>query len=289
MRIFALELNNDIKGIEIRKQYIENLISKLPSPDLVVLPELAMCSYIANQEIWQYADSCGKDTKSWAMQMAAKYNTYIGVGYLDRENRDYYNRYLVAGKDDVYGVISKSEGESAVFKRGYFDNIIKTPFGNVAVGICYDSRRKHLYDNIKDVELSMILFPHGCPADPKKPDEEQTTIDYFCGCYEDAFSVPVVYVNSVGKLEDMPGVMGKMMKKQGFTMNGKSKIYSRNSEPIYCESNAIIGANIIILPQKRIKEIHFHGEDIIRGNWFFRTFVLIPDTKKQLKSYEENR
>ena len=45
MRIFALELDNDIKGIERRKAYIEGLIEKLPKPDIVVLPELAICSY----------------------------------------------------------------------------------------------------------------------------------------------------------------------------------------------------------------------------------------------------
>ena len=38
MRIFALELDNDIKGIERRKAYIEGLIEKLPKPDIVVLP-----------------------------------------------------------------------------------------------------------------------------------------------------------------------------------------------------------------------------------------------------------
>ena len=30
MRIFALELNNDIKGIKQRDQYVEELISELP-------------------------------------------------------------------------------------------------------------------------------------------------------------------------------------------------------------------------------------------------------------------
>lgn len=65
MRVFILELNNDIKGIQQRKEYIESLIAKLPSPDFVVLPELALCSYMASQEIWQYADECGKDTSAW--------------------------------------------------------------------------------------------------------------------------------------------------------------------------------------------------------------------------------
>ncbi len=45
VRIFALELNNDIKGIERRKAYIETLIKQFPTPDLVVLPELALPKY----------------------------------------------------------------------------------------------------------------------------------------------------------------------------------------------------------------------------------------------------
>lgn len=108
MRVFTLELNNDIKGIGQRKEYIKSLIAKLPSPDLVALPELALCSYMANQQIWQYAD-----------------------------------------ESKVYGAVTKSEGESAVFKRGFYDSIINTP---------------------------------------------------------------VVYVNSKGRLEYMPGKMGQMMK-----------------------------------------------------------------------------
>lgn len=57
MRIFAIELNNDIKGISQRKHYIESILSKLQKPDMVVFPELALCSYMACQEIWKYADN----------------------------------------------------------------------------------------------------------------------------------------------------------------------------------------------------------------------------------------
>ena len=53
MRLFALELNNDIKGLNARKKYIESIIAKLDHPDFVVLPELALCSYMASQELWK--------------------------------------------------------------------------------------------------------------------------------------------------------------------------------------------------------------------------------------------
>ena len=289
MRIFAIELNNDIKGIEGRKTYIEDLISKLDRPDLVVLPELALCSYMASQKIWKYADDQGRETGEWTVSMAKKYGTFIGNGYLDKENGDYYNRYMIAGPEGVCGYVSKSEGESAVFKQGDFPSVINTPFGKVGVAICYDSRRKHFYDNVKDEELSLILFPHGAPADPKKPDEEHRENDQRCMMYVDAFSVPVVYVNSKGSLEYMPGMMGAMMKKHGFRMNGMSRIYAYDEKPIETNIPEALAAEIDIHPEKRKREIHFYEKDILPGNWLFKHLILRPDTKAGIRSYERNR
>ncbi|TYQ16749.1 UNVERIFIED_CONTAM: hypothetical protein Cloal_3317 [Acetivibrio alkalicellulosi] len=77
MRIYTLELNNDIKGIAKRKSYIESLIAKLHSPDLIVLPELSLCSYMGSEIIWNYADENSLTTSEWAMNISKKYNTYI--------------------------------------------------------------------------------------------------------------------------------------------------------------------------------------------------------------------
>ncbi|MBP1535930.1 MAG: carbon-nitrogen hydrolase family protein [Ruminococcus sp.] len=287
MRIFALELDNDIKGIDKRKAYIEGLIAKLDRPQLVVLPELALCSYMASPKIWQYADNCGRDTSAWAAAMAEKYGTYIGVGYLDKENGDYYNRYMIAGAEGVCGTVSKSEGESAVFKRGDFPSVINTPFGKVGVGICFDSRRRHFYDNVKDEELSLILFPHGAPADPKAPDKEHKENDTRCMMYANAFDVPVVYVNSKGSLEYMPGKMGRMMEHNGFRMNGMSRIYYIHGKDIPAAIPEAFGADTDISPKHRKGEIRFYGQDILKGNFLFRHLILSPDTKAGIKAYEK--
>ena len=288
MRVFALELNNDLKGIPQRKEYIESLIRQLPSPELVVLPELALCSYMASQEIWKYADNCSRDTADWAAQTARRYHTYLGVGYLDKEDGDYYNRFLIAGPEGIYGTVSKSEGESAVFRRGNFGSVISTPFGKVGVAICYDSRRRHFYENVKGEELSQILFPHGAPADPKQPEKEHLENDKRCMLYVDAFGVPVVYVNSTGSLETMPGIMGTMMKKHGFRMNGMSRIYAHSSKPIETAISEAVGAEIELHPGKCMKEIRFYGKDILPGNWLFKHLILKPDTKAGIRSYEAN-
>ena len=80
MRIYTLELDNEIKEVNKRIAYIESLIAKIEKPDLIVLPELALTSYIGNDKIWDYADKDGVFTYAWAIAMANKYNTYIAVG-----------------------------------------------------------------------------------------------------------------------------------------------------------------------------------------------------------------
>lgn len=106
MRIFAMELNNDIKGIPQRKVYIENVIASLESPDIILLPEMAICSYMASQEVWKYADDCGKATSAWAKEMAQKYRTYIGVGYLENDliKGNYLFRKLILEPDVKAGI-----------------------------------------------------------------------------------------------------------------------------------------------------------------------------------------
>ena len=104
--------------------------------------------------------------------------------------------------------------------------------------------------------------------------------------YIEAFGVPVVYLNSIGELEYMPGKMGAMMKKYGFRMNGMSRIYAPKSVPINTDITDAIGAEVDIQPKKMYKEIQFYGEDILRGNWLFKHFILKPDTVAGIKSYE---
>lgn len=286
MRIFTLELNNDIKGINQRKVYIESLIQKLPQPDLVVLPELALCSYMGSDAIWQYADEQGKVAINWAIETAKKFHTSIAVGFLEQENNDIYNSYLIAGEDQVYGIVRKSEGESYLFKRGNFSNVIATPFGKVGVGICYDARRRHFYESIKEESLSLILFPHGSPSDPKKKEKELKTNNHFCNAYLKAFEVPVVYVNSIGKLDYMLGNTGKMMMNAGFHLNGYSKIYSQEGKSLICPVKEAIGIDVVLEAKKRKSEVRFYGKNIKKGNFLFRRLILKPDIKKGIQFYE---
>ena len=165
--------------------------------------------------------------------------------------------------------------------------IIPTPLGEVAVGICYDSRRKHFYDNIKDHKISLILFPHGSPNNPNDEKSERETNDFFCSAYERAYDVPVIYINSVGKMDFMLGKTGKMMMNAGFRLNGLSKIYASGGTPIQSDVQEAIGIDIELMPKERKQDITFHGNDINKGNFLFRNLVLKPDIKKGVKFYEK--
>ena len=211
----------------------------------------------------------------------------MGVGYIDFDRGGYYNRYMIAGKEKVFGIVTKSEGEAAVFKRGWYDNIISTPKGNIAVGICYDARRKHFYENIKDKAVSLIVFPHGSPAGPKKVTEEKAANDFLCKTYLEAFGVPVIYINSVGKLEYMPGVMGAMMRLFGFCMKGKTEIYSTSGEVIDCDVVGAKGLRTALVKEYRKKDIDFWKDDLTKENLLFRLFVLKPDIKIGMKRYQK--
>ena len=289
MRVFALELNNDIRGLDERKAYIEGLIARLPSPELVVLPELALCGFIPNQYIWDYADNRGKDTTEWALRMAIKYNTYIGVGYADRENKDFYNRYMIAGPKGVCGIATQNEGVSAVFKRGEFKNTVVTPFGKVGVAIGYDIRRQLFYESVKDEAITMILVPSASPDDPNKPEQEHKLNDLRASLYNSAFDVPVVYVNSTGALDEYPGRVGERMKKNGYRLNGMSRIYFENAQPIETDVAEAIGAELPVHSKRRVKDIPFYGGYLTPGHSLYRAVTVKKDTMWAIKYYGKNR
>ena len=71
-------------------------------------------------------------------------------------------------------------------------------------------------------------------------------------------------------------------------MNGMSRIYANDAVPINTDLPDATAAEVSVSPKRRIKEIRFHGKDILPGNWLFRHLILAPDTKAGLKSYEAN-
>ena len=94
-------------------------------------------------------------------------------------------------------------------------------------------------------------------------------------------------MESVGKLEHMPGTMGMLMKMAKFRMNGHSKIYARYSTEIPSDIPEVVASDVEVSPNKYKKDIRFYGDDILNTNWLFKKLVLGPDTRKGIRKYEE--
>ena len=142
---------------------------------------------------------------------------------------------------------------------------------------------------MKDRKLALIVCPQGSPGNPKKDSAEVETNDYFCNLYQEAFGIPVIYVNSYGKLEYMPGLMGSMMKWSGFSVNGKTKIYANHGKRIELDLEGSEGWDIRLSEEVGTKEILFYGKDIIKGNLLFRNLILKPDVWMGVRKYKKDK
>ena len=78
------------------------------------------------------------------------------------------------------------------------------------------------------------------------------------------------------------------MKRAGFAMNGKSKIYARSGSSITCDITSAIGLDTDISEQERKRDIRFYGNDLMKGNFVFRHFILKPDMMAGLRQYNDS-
>ena len=72
-------------------------------------------------------------------------------------------------------------------------------------------------------------------------------------------------------------------------MNGRTKIYGSDCKQIPCEIPEAVGIETDLVNKSRKSDIRFYGEDINKGNWFFRKFILDPDTKNGIRQYEQGK
>ena len=83
--------------------------------------------------------------------------------------------------------------------------------------------------------------------------------------------------------------MGQMMEKAGFRMNGRTKIYGTDCVSVDGGIAEALGVEAELASKKRQSDIRFYGEDINKGNWLFRKFILEPDTKNGVEQYEKRK
>ena len=292
MKFTILQLDNAVHGVAGRLAMTEELIAKSGQSNFVILPELSTPGYIPTHEIWQYKEADGLLTKAWAVRMAQKYGCYIGCGYLEYTDGDYYNAYLIANADGVCGSVRKGEPEANIFKRGDVSHIIETPLGKIAVGICFDSHRIGLYNSLKAENPVLILMPHAWAMSVKEDGsvkrENKIKTDFLCKAYSEAFGVPVVFANARGQVEQMAGITGKLMK--DYQLKGQSGVYFPNGTATrFMEREVCLFEADMSKPGTLTQKIKFYGGYIDKGSALFRKVVLPLDIGKGVRDYERKK
>ena len=108
----------------------------------------------------------------------------------------------------------KSNAEANVFRRGRPDHMIDTPIGRIGIGICDNQFAAHLR-LMQELQADLILMPHAWPTPSKAAGlvsetdvaTQQTRMIELPALYARSLGVPVVFVNQIGPLLPVGGIL----------------------------------------------------------------------------------
>jgi N-carbamoylputrescine amidase len=200
---------------------------------LVVLPELFSCGYVPNRAVWDYAEPGDGPTSRWLAATAGRLGIYLGAGGAETDGTDFFSVFILAGPDgQVVGRAYKTNAEASVFRRGRGEHLIVTPAGRIGIGICADNQFAVQLRLMAEQRADLILMPHAWPtpvraAGPVSQADvaaHQRRMVELPVLYARSLGVPVVFVNQVGPLLPIGGILGRLMDPQIWRLRGQSRI-----------------------------------------------------------------
>lgn len=168
--------SNKNDNINKAREYIINACNN--GSNIVVLPECFICPYntkIFKENAEKIYNPDDESCKAFKMLIEVSRNnpkTYIFGGSIIEEDKDglLYNTCIVLYQGLVIGhyrknnlykinILEHSFCEGDVLTPGDSPTIIKTKFGNIGIGICYDLRFQDLAKYYRVNNCSIILYP----------------------------------------------------------------------------------------------------------------------------------
>ena len=216
--------------------FIETVVAQ--GAQLVVLPELFACGYIPNQSIWQYGEPLAGPNVAWLRETSKRLGITLGAGFLEVDGADFFNSFALTGPDgELVGCARKTRAETYCFRYGAGQHIIQTDIGTLGVGICADNHYASFPALMARSGIDMLLMPHGSPmpyktakliseADIEQAREKTASL---ATLYAGLLGVPVIFVNAVGALQPMAGLLGKFITPELFRLRGQSRIADSDS------------------------------------------------------------
>jgi len=235
LRIAAIQVESQHGQIETNHAHATPLIEEAVhnGAEMVVLPELFACGYVPNKTIWDYAEPKEGRTVTWLRETSSRLGIYLGAGLVEVEGTDLFNDFVMTtpgGK--VAGRARKANAEACCFRRGRGNHIINTDIGKIGVGICADNHFSAFPKLMQANFVDLMLMPHAWPTlyrtSGLASEEDMLRMEKemigFAPLYASLLGVPAVFVNAVGTMGRMPGLVGKLMNPGLFRLQGLSRI-----------------------------------------------------------------
>lgn len=289
MRVAAIQIESKHGMIKANQEHAMPFIEKAArqGAQLVVLPELFPTGYIPNETLWNFAEPQHGPTVTWLKNTAKRFGIYLGAGLLETDGRDFFNIFVLCDPEGhEAGRVSKVEAEAYIFKRTNGNHIIETALGRIGVGICADNQMVSFLRQMAEGSADMILMPHGWPTPCRTNQQisEQDIQDHqsrtrrLVSLYAERLGIPAVFVNGVGTMERMNGLLGKFMDPEIFRLDGRSRIVNSDGMivgTLGSEEDVLI-ADILLDPSiKHFSDPESFDGWLLPGNAFSRK-VMIP-------------
>lgn len=235
IKIAALQIASKHGSIKANHEHAMPFIEKAVAAgaQLVVLPELFTTGYIPNETIWDAAEPKDGPTLAWLKQASKRFGIYLGAGLLESDGQDFFNTFVLCDPDgNEAGRVTKIDVESYIFKRTSGSHVIQTNIGKIGVGICADNQMVSFIEQMAAESVDLMLMPHGWPTPCKTNQQvsEQDIMDHrertksLVSLYAESLGVPAVFVNGVGPMGRMIGLLGKFLDPEIFRLEGRSRI-----------------------------------------------------------------
>lgn len=290
--------DNHEKGKEKMEEYIEKAANE--GADIIAFPELSLCGYIPNKTIWNHAQSLYDEDVKWIRMLAKKYHIYIGAGFIELKNNDFYNTYFIMNpKGELDGVIRKENGEADTFKHKEGSLYIDTSFGRIGLGICADNHFANRLERMKKVNVDIMLMPHAMPTPYRKSHSisEADLIRFkrqpyaVASTYAQYLNVTTVFINAVGDYPKFHGKIGTKSFNNDFALLGGSLVVDEKGK-VLLEMNDQEDFQLIKICIEKKKPNNYkpkvyNGQWLHPGNALFRRIIFPIAVKQGIHTYEK--
>jgi N-carbamoylputrescine amidase len=231
---------------------------------LVVLPELFASGYIPNKAIWDLAEPRGGRTAAWLKETSRRLGIWLGAGLVETDGTDFFNVFILCRPDgNIAGTARKDNAEAYCFKRGRGIHVIDTAIGRIGAGICADNHFASLVALLQAKGVDLMLMPHAWPTpvrttrlvSERDMREQRDRPQQLAALYARCLGVPVVFVNGIGRMAPLAGLLGRVMDPDVFRLEGRSRIVDSDGalKAALADEAGVITADVTLDPSRKLR------------------------------------